>query len=739
MRLTMILFQKDWEEQGALPDWETKNKSFVEMALLYREMGIKNYAWPLALYDQGLKGIDPFDPNITPDLALRVAIEAKDNPLYFFREIARDPQGSPEFPISFRANRGILAAYWLFFNHILIILIMIRQTGKSFGIDWLLVWLLNIGLTKAEINHITKDEKLRGRGVERIKEMELTLPAYLKQRGVKDAGNTEVLRISSMGNAIKFHLPNRSKKLADLVGRGMTSSTVVGDEFAYLANNFITIPVMLAATLAAREVSKMKQEPYGTIFMTTSGKRDTPEGRYAYNFMQNAAVWSEKFFDAQSLEELEDMVKRAGNGKDLRVNCTFNHRQLGQTDQWLRDRLRESAQDDEVQIKADFLNEWPSGTMSSPFSQEVAQLIRESEVIDFFSRIEEPEPYVTRWYYSEHEIATKLREIEHVLSVDPSDAIGSDGIGITLRNVYTGEVAMAADVSESNLIAFCRWLAGFLKKYSKVTLIIERRSSGAMILDFLLEYLPSIGIDPFARIYNQVVQYKEEYPERFREIQQAMHSRENLYLKYKKYFGWATSGSGATSRSDLFSRTLTVATKMTGSLMKDRKLILQILGLEVRNGRIDHAEGEHDDLVISWLLSFWLISQGKNLEYYGINASKILVENPHFKKDLDEVPAYEREMSSEAKKEIERLTDLLKDERDEYMVRRLEYDLELAISKLNEQDKKVIAVDDLVNRLREERFRNLKRGPSYGGYESDTQRGYVSYGIGNNFTNPIWN
>lgn len=994
-----VLFLEDWEKEGALPNWNTKNQSFIDVAMLYKEMGVKNYAFILALRDQSLKDIDPFDRNISPENALKVAIECKTNFWYFVREIARDPSGSAEFPLTFVASRGIIAAYWLFMNHILVILIMIRQTGKSFGIDWLNEWLLNIALTKGEISYLTKDEKLRGRLLERIKAMELTLPEYLKQRSSKDAGNTEVLRIGSLGNTFKAYVPNRSPKLADLIGRGMTAGITIVDEWAYCSNNWITIPVMLSATLAAIEVAMMKGEPYGTIFMTTSGKRDMPEGRYAYNFMQNAAVWSENFFDAKNITELKSMVLKAGNGKDLRVNCTFNHRQLGKTDEWLRDRLRSAAQVDDVSIKADFLNEWPSGTLSSPFSPEIAQMMRDGEVLEFFSRIEEPEPYLTRWYCAENNIESILASTHHILSIDPSDAIGSDGIGISLRNVLDGSILMAADISESNLIPFCRWIAGFMKKYSKVVLIIERRSTGAMILDFLLEYLPSVGIDPFKRIYNQAVQYKEEFPDRFREIQHAMNSRDNLYLKYKKYFGWATSGTGATSRTELFSRTLTNAAKMTGSIMKDRKLILQTLGLEVRNGRIDHAEGEHDDLCfigstlirtidgnrpiselrvgdlvltrkgykpviyihrnerevvdkfkwtgtpdhpfitpdgiiklsdlnersvvyswdekqscikessiidiltpqelicgntitgmingknhplhfiakctkmlmdqfrkgwistietittqitqsiilsaslegntesiiqcpkklenelqfevkethtsktglekirrplrnytvakesrfyqlwqngrkkipnlllkftkkqvekaerrqelvynlhitecheyfandvlvhncVSWLLSFWLMSQGKNLDYYGIDASKILTENHVYKKNLKEVSAYERDVSAFARSEVERITNILKDENDEYVAKRLEYDLELAISRLSEQDKKIVAVDDLINRLREERFRNIKKGYNYGdGQENQGEQGYVSYNT-NSFENPYWN
>jgi hypothetical protein len=276
-----ILFTNDWEKpenRGVIVDYETKNQSFVRYSALLREMGVKNHLWPLQLHDAGLQGVDPFDPNITPEMAVRVALESKRNFFYHIRELARDPSGSNEFPILFQANRGVMATYWLFFNHVLVLLIMIRQTGKTFGVDHLLTYLINIRLTKTEISYLTKDEKLRGREVDRLKAIELSLPEYLKQRTFRDPGNTEVFKIGSLDNSIKLYVPNRSPKLADLVGRGMTSPITVADEFAYLANSSITIPVMLAATLAAREVAQMKNDPYGNIFMTTSGKRDTPEG-----------------------------------------------------------------------------------------------------------------------------------------------------------------------------------------------------------------------------------------------------------------------------------------------------------------------------------------------------------------------------------------------------------------------------------------------------------------------------
>lgn len=703
-----VLFMKDWAEQGAIPDWSTKNDSFVELALVYREMGVENYAFLLAIHDQGLIGVDPFDPDLSKEMKERITIECKVNFWYMIREIARDPAGSDEFPILFKANRGIIAAYWMYLNHVLVFLVMIRQTGKSFGIDWLVIWLLNFALTKSEVSYLTKDEKLRGRELERLKAMELTLPRYLKRRSNKDAGNTEVLRVGSLGNTFKAYVPNKSPKLADLIGRGMTAGTTIVDEKAYCHNNMITIPVMLSATLAAKEVARSKNEPFGSIFMTTSGKRDTPEGRWSYSFMESCAPMNEKMFDCKDEQDLHDTVKRAGNGKDLRVNCTYNHRQLGKDDQWLKDRIRESAQEDPVQIRADFLNEWPSGTMSSPFSSEIAAAMRESERVDYHLEISQIEPYALRWYCEKDLIQRMMQTTHHVLGVDPSEAVGRDGIGQHCRNIETGATAFASDISESNINAYSRWMGHFLMSNPNVTLIIERKSTGVSIIDYLLEFLPSVGINPFTRIFNQVVQQKDEYPDRFMDVQNAMNSRENIFLKYKRTFGWSTSGVGSTSRSELFSRTLSNAASLTGGLMYDRTLILQTLGLEVRNGRIDHAEGEHDDICFAWLLSYWLISSGKNLYFYGIDSSRILSENAVYKNQLREIPQYQREINERARNEVKQLTEQLKAEKDEFIARRLELNLEMAVSRLSSADQQVFAVDALINKLREERRRNAR-------------------------------
>lgn len=705
----MILFEDDWDKHpSAIIDLKTNNDEFVRLSALYRTMGVKNHGMILALHNRDLQGVDPFNIGEDQELAELIAIECKENFWYFIREVARDPAGSPEYPIRFIPNRGIIAAYWLYFNHILFILIMIRQTGKSFGIDWLVTWLLNLGLTDSEISQLTKDERLRSRELERLKSMELTLPPYLKMRSPRDPGNTEMLKISSMNNIFRSMVPNPSPKMADAVGRGMTSANAFVDELAYIVNNFITINVMLSATQAAREVSRIKGEPYGTVFTTTSGKRNTPEGAFAYKLVSEAYVWSEQLFNLKNTDELGQVIEKAVGSK--RVNLTFNHRQLGKTDAWLASRLKEALLDDagdqnmKVQIEADYLNLWPAGSELTPFPQDIAKMIQQSEQLEYYTQISK-DFYSFRWYYDYSAIERKMLENEHILSIDSSEAIGRDSIGIVLGNIRTGEVAMDADIPKTNIIVFCHWLVEFIVQYQKVTLIIEKRSTGSSIIDYLLHYLPAKGINPFQRIYNKVVNEALEYPQRFKEVQNIHDSREDLCLKYKDLFGWATSGSGTTSRSMLYSETLLAAGRNIGNLVRSRPLILQMLGLIIKNGRVNHRDGEHDDLVIAFLLFYWLISMGKNLFYYGIDPSVIMSQNVRVIEQRKVVSGYQAYVQRRAKADVERLAKEIDNEQDPYVIKRLELDLELALKNLSEEDRSIFAADDFITKLREKKRR----------------------------------
>ena len=128
----MIFFNEDWNRYPtAIADDSTKNLSWLRYASLLNKMGITNCYFPLALIDPGLKGIDPFAPDITEDLARRVITECSDNVWYFLREIVRVPAKASPFPSLYEANRGNVALNFMALNDIDVAITQIRQTGKT--------------------------------------------------------------------------------------------------------------------------------------------------------------------------------------------------------------------------------------------------------------------------------------------------------------------------------------------------------------------------------------------------------------------------------------------------------------------------------------------------------------------------------------------------------------------------------------------------------------------------------
>lgn len=595
-----------------------------------------------------------------------------------------------------------MALYWLFFNHITTILIQIRQTGKSFSTDGLMVYLLNIRCANTSINLLTKDDILRSANITRLKEIDSELPFYLKQRTKADINNTEEMTVRSLGNSYKAHVPQKSPKMALNLGRGLTSPIFHIDESPFQPNISISLPSALAAGTAARDTARRNDEPYGTILTTTSGKKDDRDGKFVYDLVCNSAEWTEKFFDAPNLIELEKLIRRNSRSGELRVNCTFNHKQLGKSDEWLKRAIEEAMVSGEAADR-DFFNVWTSGTQTSPLPIVILEKIRASHQTEVHTSISDPYGYITRWYIDEEDIERRLQSGHYILGVDTSDASGGDDISLFLTDVRTAETIAAGNFNETNLITFAEWLCTWFIKWENITGIIERRSTGAMILDYLILMLTAKGIDPFKRLFNRAVNDFEENPDRWREVSTPMgRRRSDVYITHKKTFGFSTSGGGLTSRTELYSTTLQNAAKRSADRIKDLATINQITGLTTRNGRVDHQVGEHDDLVIAWLLCFWLLTQGRNLNHYGIDSKSIMCEvnKPEI---LDNRSFYEYQEQQRIRSEIEELYEKIKNESDDFIIQRLEFKLRTLNRSLVLEEGEIFSVDDLINSVKEER------------------------------------
>lgn len=696
----MILFRSDWNRYPtAIIDTKTTNETFLRQAKVYKDMGVKNWMWPLALLQPALQGVDPFSPDLTLEQKNMIGMECRSNPWYFFREVVRIPPVAGPHPIPFKANRGNLALIWLHLNNIDVALIQPRQTGKSVSTDTLMVYLMFIAASNTKINMITKDDTLRKANVERLKKIRDLLPKYLVNLTKRDSDNQTELTCKAYENTYVTGVAQNSESTANNLGRGLTSPVGHIDEGPFI--NFIgtTLPAALASGTAAREEAESYNRPYGNIFTTTAGKKDDRDGRFMYDFIHGGATWTEHFYDAKHKRELQEMIKKGCSGNKLLVNATFSHRQLGKTDEWLWKAIAEAGASGEAADR-DFFNVWTSGTQSSPLSVKLNEIIRNSEREVAYTEVNR-NFYTVRWYIPEEEIADRMARGHFVMGLDPSEAVGKDHIGLVILDAKDLAVVGTARINETNLILYSYFVADLLLKYRRITLVMERKSSGMMINDNLILILTKAGVDPFKRIYNTIVDEAQQKIEDYRNICGDLNRRQQaLYDRYKKCFGFNTTGA---SRDTLYGTVLQNAAKRGGHKVHDKDLSTEIRGLVVKRDRIDHQASGNDDMVISWLLCHWFLTHSKNLDHYGIDPAEILTDISEAGREYDPEAEAERIRQLNYRKEIDDVYEELRKARDEFMAAKLEHRLRVLSERLTEENEIATSISDLIQQAKEAR------------------------------------
>lgn len=706
----MIMFGNDWQRYPlARVDYTTTNESFLRYSALLKEMGVKNCLWPLSIMQPELIGVDPHSEVLSDAYKMKIGLECRYNIWYYLREVVRIPPVAGPNPIPYKANRGNMAATWSFINNMDIALIQPRQTGKSVSTDCLMVWLLFLGTSNSRINMITKDDALRKANVERLKKIRDLLPGYLAARGRTDSDNQFEVTCKKWDNVYSTGVAQNSESSANNLGRGQTSPISHIDEGPFINFIGITLPAALAAGNAAREEARQHDRPHGNIFTTTAGKKDDRDGRYMYDMIHGGATWTEIYFDCVDKAAFHQMVAKNNPGRKILINATFSHRQLGYTDEWLYKTMAEANSYGDA-ANRDFFNVWTSGTQSSPLTPQLNELIKNS-VRDVLYNYVSKELYVVRWYVDELSLRRMAETDQFVLGLDTSEAVGRDGIAGVILNTKDLSVVGAFNVNETNLIRFSNFLAEFLVRFKNVTLIPEKKSTGQMIVDALILKLPSLGEDPFRRIFNRIVENSNEKADLYKTICKPMGARtEQFYDETKGYFGFNTN---AETRALLYGPVLQNSAKDSGHLVKDKQLSEEIRGLVVKKGRIDHSASGHDDTVIAWLLAQWLVTMGRNLEHYGIDTSKLMSAVSKNNKVMSPEEIYQRSQVNAAKREIEEVYELLVSAKEAFVVARLEAKLEHLTRKLDKMgsidEETITSLSGLINKAANERnMRNIK-------------------------------
>ena len=583
--------------------YETTNQSFLDMHYYLKEVGIQNNEFFLVLYDPGLAGIDPRDPNLSPMMKQRVLRECCANYWYFLREVVRVPvSGGGGGGSRYKLNRGNLAYNFLAILNYNIFLELPRQFGKTTAALCRYLWCYNFGTSNSEIAFFHKDHNGSKSNLKDLKEIRDMLPSYLQMSastgidGKKlKVPNTIVTMQHPINNNKIITFPSaRAKDAADRLGRGATMPMEYYDEFGFMPYNQIVYSAAVPAFSKAAENAKAHGSPYGLLITTTPGDLTTEEGTYAFNVRNAATVWNDAYYD-RSYEELEAL--REANTNTSFFLIRFTYLQLGAGEEYFK-RMVVQMQKDWPKIRREILLEWTTAASNCAFKQDdldkIKELCKEPIRTLFFGKAKQYQFLV----YEDIDL-----RYPPIIGVDVAGGLYNDSSTITVVDSRTTKAVATLN---------CNYMPSDDLADVLYTLVTTKMSNGIINME-----RNGIGVSVLQRLCKTSVKKNLYYEIKDKVIEESFNGvRANRKTARVKVYGTDSSKDVRARMIEiLYDRVAYHKDKFVASCIHHE---LETMVVK-RDGKVEHADKCHDDQVFSYLLALYVFYDGQNLmENFGI-------------------------------------------------------------------------------------------------------------------------
>ncbi len=584
-------------------DFDTTNLSFIKMALILHEMGVKNPYFFLRLDNKKLRGVDPYSKKLTEEQKFMIFKECSENRWYFYREVFRVVEAGsslePGGGVPFGLNRGNLAFLWANELNISTMMILPRQTGKTWAATADAVWNHQF-IRGSNILHFNKSQSDANTNVRRISEAIQLLPMYMQhsnadnldpsdkrkvknnEKTLRNRINASVIAMASAGNEAK----------ADAMARGQTAAKIWYDEIAFI---FFNESIFSAATPAyekAREVAIKNNIPYGISITTTPGDLATPHGAWSYKQMEASIKFNEKMYDYDR-KELFDIINKTPD-KNGFLFIQFSYLQLGETEEWYLQRARHM--NNPIRARREYLLEWINTNGNSPFDPDDIELIGDlSKQMEDKATTVKVNKYFDLVIYSEY-----MGRKPVVIGVDVSGGVGGDASGIVVVNP---ETLKPMAFFRSNMIHSDKLkkliVTIVTKRYPNSIVTVENNSIGRLILDDLANTQIKRNLYKERKVRNIDVGAKEFTKKKRRESVEYGHNTNQV------------------SRAQMMEMLESIVHNAPAHVGFP-ELYNEIRHLELKNGRIDHNSATHDDLVMAYMGALWVIRYGSGMKGKGV-------------------------------------------------------------------------------------------------------------------------
>lgn len=571
----------------------TLNKSFLEMHYYLKARGIKNNKFHLLLYDRDLANVDPYDLSLPTYMKQKIFVECQRNFWYYVREVVRvQSQGGPY--VRYRLDRGNLALNFCFTLNLNIYEEQPRQTGKTVGTNVWFSWVYNFGSRNANMIFLNKKHDDAKRNLNDLKNIIKALPSYLRfdqafgidGKKLKATNTVQYLQHKINFNKIEA-LPmarNRTSAISLLRGRTVTNCWI--DESAFFQYLEESLQNGMPALTTAFRNCKQNGAPHGLCLTSTPGFLTTEEGQYMFDLKNKMTPFSELWYDF-SLQKLTETLN--ANEKSIFVYIRTTYQQLGLSEDWLKERIKEQNQK-WTDIRREYLLEWATSSENCPFTQD------ELRNVERYVRNPIKQIYISNFLFN---IYSEINPREKTLiGVDVAAGYSKDSSAISVTESSTTKLVADFNCNYINPVDLGNVIYTLVTNYLPNSLVtIERNGVGTGTLAQLMK----------SRIRNNLYY---EIKERTIEERLGFGTKSNKRKQITKVYGVDNSKDVRERLMDL----LTDRVRDHYDKFISPILLEELKNLELKKtGRIDHSANSHDDGLFSYLYSIYPLYYGKNV------------------------------------------------------------------------------------------------------------------------------
>lgn len=592
----------------------TKNHSFYNTHILLKKLGLKNNKFFLKLFDKRLENINPHAklPDgrsaLTREEKNMVYEECNRNVWYLIREVIRVPlMGSGGGTSHFFLDMASLASFYLSLLNLNYAVIKPRQTGKTLAeVIWDAIC-VNFYYRQSKMGVIVNKGDLVKKNIYQVQEILDLLPDYLQFHNYAYDKNSnrvprrkDTAKKMSYGHLLyKNHIVGQvsgtTHQQAENCGRGESFISLWFDEPAHMVYNHLAIGSAMKAFSKVSDLAKRTGTPHKVAFTLTPGDTKTPHGKFMKQFIEDeCAPFVIELFD-RTYDEITTYLKKNGRRDVFKIQ--FSYAELGYDEKWLEKQRREST--DEREFRMGILLEWLEDVSNNPFGVDVLMILDTLTANVKYKTLLFKDTYSFKIYEGFEKCIAERRKI--VVGCDVAAGRGGNRDSSTMVGVdsVTTEIVFTFKNNTINPDEFADLIEAFiLERIPNSLWIIERNSIGSGVLS-KLKNSPVVNNLYYAPMSKRQLDDLE------------IADKDGKFL----YGIWNMQSI----REILYGELLHTRVNKYAKLIKSRDIYNEIKTLVDKGGRIDHALDAHDDLLIAFMFTLFLLFKDPHIhERYGI-------------------------------------------------------------------------------------------------------------------------